>query len=908
MRFRRVRIHRFGRLKDLDTGEDDLSNLVVIHAGNEGGKTTLFNCLTTLLFGFRPANREQHPYVPWEVDADTIDAEAEVELDSTEPVRLHRRLLANPWGQMTQGETVTELRNNPVPWAEHVHRELFEEAYALTLQDMGQLHTEAWQQVQDRLLGGMGAEDLRPARLVAHELEDAANGLWRPDRRGKPCAQELQKQLSELRERRRAARETDRDIRQTSERLAEVRSRLEGIRERERPPLKALLERGRTLKPIRDRLRRIEELETEANDLDDLAALPSNPRQTWRELDAKLKELQDELKELREEKRRHQDAIEAYTDADRAIVELRQQINRLSQDVGALTTANPRLARVRSQIEHLERQRGDVARELFADPSTVDDDEALAFPLGELRQRLDRYMEQANTVKSSRSDVRSRESTTPPSVPGPPWAPLIPVGIGIAGAVWGLIRSDQWWILIVGATVTIAGISWLGVQAVLRSWQERHAAALAEARESTQRAEGHAESLRQAVAELISGLGVAPAHIDSPSSELAHRLERYQELTGHLASARSEAAALTRQIEEAEGRLQTLQDQLGIDLPDDFATSVHELKEALAAAEHRKTLADQATESLPKLASKIEDLQSELEVKETEYGDLVRRLKDVGSGDLESGIDTVQQRMDARDRATSIREELVRDHPDLAEKERQIREAEEAGEDWTTDEEALVRAEEQLEALNQEETNLASEESSLTSDLGKLQSEPTQDQIEGEIAAVQEELADVCRQRDRLSLLAQVVRHADKRFRDEHQPDLLRRAGSHLEAITGGRYDRLFVPEDAAEGKLYVRSPETGREVPVDEPISTGTRDQVYFALRLAIIDHLDEGHERLPLFIDEALVNWDADRLEHGVDLLIQTSEYRQVFLFTLYRSLVEDVQERGGQAMSISRPDATV
>lgn len=903
MRFRRIRIHRFGRLRGFDTGEDELSNLVVVHAGNEGGKTTLFNCLTTLLYGFRPASRDQHPYVPWDVDTDTIDAEAEVELDSDESVRLHRRLLANPWGQLTQGETVTDLRNNPVPWAEHVHRDLFEQAYALTLQDMGQLHTEAWQQVQDRLLGAMGAEDLRPARLVAKELDDEASGLWRPDRRGKPQARQLQDRLAELRRARQSARDNDRDIRQKADKLAKVRSRLTEIRERERPPLKAFLERARTLKPIRDQLRRIEALEAEAGDLNDLEQFPSNPHQALADLEAQQETLRDEIEELHEEKRRHEEEIEAYTDADRAIVERRQQVNRLAQDVGAIMTASPRLERVQSQIEQLERQRGDVGRELFADPSTVDDDEVLAFPLGELRQRLDRYLEQANTVETSRYDVRSRESTKPPSVPGPPWAPLIPVGIGTVGTVWGLVSSDQLWILIVGATVTIAGISWLGVQAVLRSWHQRHAAALAEARESTERAERDAESLRQAVAELISDLDVAPAHIDSPSSELVHRLERYQEHTGNLASARSEEAALTRQIDEAEGRLQRLQDQLGMDLPDDFAASVHELKEALATSERRKTLADQATEGMPGLETKIDDLQSELEDTETEHEDLVRRLKDVGTGDLEAGIDTVERRMAARDRADGLREELVRAHPDLDEKRQRIREAEESGEDWTTDEEAQVRADDRLEKLNGEETDLVSQESALTSELNSLASEPTPDQIEGEIAAVEEELTEVCRQRDRLCLLAQVVRQADKRFREEHQPDLLRRAGSHLATITGGRYDRLFVPEDATEGQgqLYIRSPETGREVPVDEPISTGTRDQIYFALRLAIIDHLDEGQERLPLFVDEALVNWDAERLERGVDLLRQTSRHRQIFVFTLYESLLKEFEERGARLFRI-------
>ena len=41
-------------------------------------------------------------------------------------------------------------------------------------------------------------------------------------------------------------------------------------------------------------------------------------------------------------------------------------------------------------------------------------------------------------------------------------------------------------------------------------------------------------------------------------------------------------------------------------------------------------------------------------------------------------------------------------------------------------------------------------------------------------------------------------------------------------------------------------------------PFSQGIKEQVYFALRLAAIDHLDADEERLPLFLDEVFVNWD--------------------------------------------------
>ena len=54
MHVERVRVRFFGRLQDVDTGPEPLGDLVVVLGPNEGGKTTLFHFLTTILYGFYP--------------------------------------------------------------------------------------------------------------------------------------------------------------------------------------------------------------------------------------------------------------------------------------------------------------------------------------------------------------------------------------------------------------------------------------------------------------------------------------------------------------------------------------------------------------------------------------------------------------------------------------------------------------------------------------------------------------------------------------------------------------------------------------------------------------------------------------------------------------------------------------
>jgi hypothetical protein len=71
--------------------------------------------------------------------------------------------------------------------------------------------------------------------------------------------------------------------------------------------------------------------------------------------------------------------------------------------------------------------------------------------------------------------------------------------------------------------------------------------------------------------------------------------------------------------------------------------------------------------------------------------------------------------------------------------------------------------------------------------------------------------------------------------------------------------------------------------------LSRGTLEQIYLALRLAFVEHLDPGGDPLPVFLDEVFVNWDGFRLNNGIGLLNEMANERQVFIFTCHDWLVE-------------------
>jgi uncharacterized protein YhaN len=156
------------------------------------------------------------------------------------------------------------------------------------------------------------------------------------------------------------------------------------------------------------------------------------------------------------------------------------------------------------------------------------------------------------------------------------------------------------------------------------------------------------------------------------------------------------------------------------------------------------------------------------------------------------------------------------------------------------------------------------------------------------------------RERDRLALLESIVTRAEREFRELHQPDVLRRASAYLDRVTDGRYRRIDLLDDE-EGLLGVTLDGRSEPIEVGEPISRGTLDQIFLCLRLGMLDHLDEGRERLPLILDDALLRMD-DRRRRGVYALLgEMAPTRQVWILTCHRALADEVES----GLKVSRID---
>jgi DNA repair exonuclease SbcCD ATPase subunit len=101
-------------------------------------------------------------------------------------------------------------------------------------------------------------------------------------------------------------------------------------------------------------------------------------------------------------------------------------------------------------------------------------------------------------------------------------------------------------------------------------------------------------------------------------------------------------------------------------------------------------------------------------------------------------------------------------------------------------------------------------------------------------------------------------------------------AGRLLQQITAGRHAGVEIDQQTMEPTVTTH----GRSVGVDA-LSRGTRDQLYLAVRVALVDALSGGIQ-LPLIFDDPCVHFDAGRLGATAQLLREIAHERQVIILT--------------------------
>lgn len=149
-------------------------------------------------------------------------------------------------------------------------------------------------------------------------------------------------------------------------------------------------------------------------------------------------------------------------------------------------------------------------------------------------------------------------------------------------------------------------------------------------------------------------------------------------------------------------------------------------------------------------------------------------------------------------------------------------------------------------------------------------------QVEDQRAELIEEVSRLQRRKRVLTLACEVLRNAVRQFRKNYLKRFAARANHYLKATTDGRYAELRLLDDL---NIELKGRQGGWR-PLDH-FSQGTRDAVALAVRLGLVEQFSHGR-KLPLLLDDAMVNLDAARQDQVLKLLKRVSAEHQVILFS--------------------------
>ena len=195
-------------------------------------------------------------------------------------------------------------------------------------------------------------------------------------------------------------------------------------------------------------------------------------------------------------------------------------------------------------------------------------------------------------------------------------------------------------------------------------------------------------------------------------------------------------------------------------------------------------------------------------------------------------------------------------------------------------EEELAQLERDLTDLTRQRDDVVDERGGVEERLKQLSTDDHASRLRADRTAQVEQLRSHAADWSKLVIARALLERARRRYERERQPAVIRRAERFFSTFTGGRYPRLYAP--LGEQEIVVFDDSERQKKP--EQLSRGTREQLYLALRFGLIEEFGEQEERLPVIVDEVLVNFDPERAPRAAAGFVELSKQNQVLVFTCH------------------------
>ena len=147
--------------------------------------------------------------------------------------------------------------------------------------------------------------------------------------------------------------------------------------------------------------------------------------------------------------------------------------------------------------------------------------------------------------------------------------------------------------------------------------------------------------------------------------------------------------------------------------------------------------------------------------------------------------------------------------------------------------------------------------------------------LEEELYSLKEQYEELQKNNESIELVKTLLARAYDNMKNSVSPVFTQKMSNSIATITKGKYCKLNFNDEQG---LIVEL-ENGNYIPA-ERLSTGTIDQLYLSLILAMLDEIS--NEKVPIILDESFAYYDDERLKNILNYLVNEFNDRQIIIFT--------------------------
>lgn len=902
LQLREIHIDGFGvfggkKFLDLKPG------INVIYGPNEFGKSTLLEFLRRLLFGFprRSPNTNSYPALM----GGQYGGHISCVLDNGEGPVIIRRTEGKSEGAVTV--TVSEKQSAGQAAVstvlDGISRTLYENVYAFSLEQLRDFDALQSDDVKSRIYGaGLGLGDISP-RKIARTFREVSENIFKESSRAK--SPKLAKVLEE--------------VRLLQSEIGKIK---EGLSEFD----ELNIQRDKLFENVSKLEVAIQELETTKQNFDTMKKL-YRAYAEW--MDAKLR-----LSDLEELPDFSDASLEVFDELRESIDEFSKLITDVKQELGALETRKQQTT-YSNEIIELEPKVISLQKSSEQYLSSSEDIVGVKQKRNELAQKIDSSLEKLGEgwndkrvrdfvlTHEQRDSIRSfqheflqlNEATLTAESKlsyrqddlAKAFGEHLTNPIGITKTLYGLAVVS---VLGVGLAFLLSQFLLVvpmiimlfltGIAIVILGRQKRQTAPdefEETLKEKLRKTHAKEEKLKRDWRDFLSSLGYSSALSPEGALEVADAIKELKNQLIELCDLDSRIVSMKDKIDS----VRNVHDTVALcfsdsELTNDLISNIDIISRYLEEAKLSKNKKEDLAEQILQVKTKLGGLRKHLEAKNQEMQSCIHSLgaaneedvigkKDIWAGrkqlksDADNNRKLIEQTVGTGDNFDSFAKQLHSWTPERIEVE-------------------LKDAKDKLEERREQLTQMNRSIGELRIQISKLGSSEKLLAKLSELEMKKQKINDLGN-RWIVDRIAEVMLgEAIAKYENSRQPNVLKEAANIFRKITAKKYRKIIKPVDSDD--LLIQE-DSGIQKGILE-MSNGTKEQLYFAMRLGLIAEYEKQKESLPIIMDDILVNFDDTRGPSAIKVLQGFARDRQIIVLTCHNSNLTVYKEFGANEVKIS------